>query len=162
MEAKDHATTFTVGSRGTAVGKNLMRTGLDANSVGSIKENWSTGSQRTLEFDGATTLMNFGIGSDIFPQPEVSFEFLFNSFGTTATTGTSPGLIGFTYGARVFLRDDSIGFGLDDGTSAGLNYSSDGKNYRTNSGWIHVICTNDRVTSKVYTNGVKVLEFAEP
>ena len=145
VEQKLHATQFTPTSRDNTTSLiDLKRTKeIDLSNV-------SFDNTAHPVFDGTNDTIGFGIGSDVFPLRQFSVEMWFKSFGIKETSGTSPGLFGFTYGFRCFLTG-TLNFGLHDGTS--LTYTTVNKDYRDNI-YHHIVCQNDGSTSYVYIDGM--------
>jgi hypothetical protein len=102
-------------------------------------------------FDGVNDTISFGTGDTFFPLNSFTISIMFKSDGTTPTTGTVPGLFGFTYGIRAIIIDGGIWFGVfrTDG-NAYINDST--KNY-FDSEWHHLIATCDGSTIKLYVDG---------
>jgi len=113
---------------------------------------FSSANNGVFTFDGVNSVINFGIGETIFPLPEFSIEIWFSSDGTTPTTGTSPGLLGFTYGIRLFVGSNSLSYGVDNGTSLSLVSSPSTYNFYDSS-WHHVVMQASPVTRYLYIDG---------
>lgn len=107
-------------------------------------------------FNGSTSRIVLGTGVDLFPLPNFSISTWFKSAGTTATTGTSPGLCGFTYGIRLFVYDDRVQFGLDNGTSFTYLTSPTTYNFYTDNQWHHVVATATGSERNLYIDGEHV------
>jgi hypothetical protein len=105
----------------------------------------------TFTFDGTNDVLNFGNGNTFFPLYNFSLEIWFSSDGTTATTGTVPGLFGLTYGMRLFVRNTRLDYGLDNGGSFGYIYYSTDNFY--DSKWHQVVAQANATNRYLYLDG---------
>lgn len=64
---------------------------------------YSANNGGVFNFDGVNDLINFGTGNTFFPLASFTIDLWFQSKGTVTTTGTVPGLFGFTYGVRSYF-----------------------------------------------------------
>ena len=80
-------------------------------------------------------------------------ELWFKSNGTTPTTGTTPGLLGITYGIRLLVNSSSLSFGLDNGTT--FTYATTPSSYTFyNSSWHQVVIQANSTTRNIYVDGL--------
>jgi hypothetical protein len=108
-----------------------------------------------FNFDGVDETISFGTGNTFFPLPSFSIELTFQSKGTVPTTGTSPGVFGFTYGIGLRAGTTGLTYYVSSGSSAG-GYSlttNDSINYRDGGRWYTVVCQTDATSSRIYVNG---------
>jgi hypothetical protein len=108
-----------------------------------------------FDFDGINEVITYGNGNTFFPLPSFSIELTFQSKGTVPTTGTSPGLFGFTYGIRLSAGTSVMTYSISSGSIAGgysLN-TNDNVNYRDGGRWYTVVCQTDATSSRIYVNG---------
>ncbi|MBC7869150.1 LamG domain-containing protein [Candidatus Saccharibacteria bacterium] len=103
-------------------------------------------------FDGVNDTINLGTGNTFFPLPNFSMELWFKSDGTTPTTGVSPGLLGITYGVRLFVYTSTLSFGLDTGTA--VTYLDTPSTYSFyNSSWHQVVIQATPTKREIYVDG---------
>jgi hypothetical protein len=107
----------------------------------------------SIVFDGVNDVVNLGTGNTVFPLPQISYEFFFKSLGTVATTGTSPGLIGLTYGVRLFVNSTNLNAIFDDNISTFQSLTTSGTNNYQDGKWYQVVVTHDGVNFRIYVNG---------
>lgn len=74
---------------------------------------WASTDNGRFELNGVNSTINMGTGNTFFPLYDFTIEIWFRSTGTTATTGTNPGLLGGTYGMRTFVYANYINVGLN-------------------------------------------------
>lgn len=118
---------------------------------------WANGKiGRCAEFNGQNSLIIFGLGQDIFPLPIFSFAIWFKSFGTTATSGTSPALWGFTYGCRLLVYSNRLRFGLDNGSTFIYLDSPSTYDFYNDNEWHHVAACADAGNMYLYIDGLLV------
>jgi len=106
-------------------------------------------------FDGVNDITNFGTGNTFFPLNSFTIDLWFQSKGTVPTTGTSPGLFGFTFGIRLQVGTTSLSYQISSGSIAGAYplSTNDSINYRDNGNWYNVTCQTDATSSQIYVNG---------
>lgn len=107
-----------------------------------------------FNFDGVNDIINFGTGNTFFPLTNLTIDLWFQSKGTVPTTGTTPGLFGFTYGIRAnFTSTNNIQFGLSSGSSSqNLSYTHT-SNFRDDSSWNNMVFQATPTNSYIYLNG---------
>jgi hypothetical protein len=137
------------GSGSTAF--NLVKNSINGTLSGGVGYNSSN--KGVFSFDGVNDVIVFGTGETVFPLTQISYEFVFRSFGTVPTTGTAPSLIGLTYGVRLFVNTTSLSANFDDGV-AFPGISTSGSNNYQNGNWYHVTVTHDGLNLRIYVNGV--------
>lgn len=108
---------------------------------------------KAFVFDGVNDVIDFGTGNTVFPLYQISHEFIFRSFGTVPTTGTSPSLCGITYGIRLQVGTTALTASFDDGVTFPALSTSGTNNYQDGN-WYHVAVTHDGLNFKIYVNGV--------
>ena len=108
----------------------------------------------SIAFDGVNDIINFGTGNTFFPLTNLTIDLWFQSKGTVPTTGTTPGLFGFTYGIRAnFTSTNNIQFGLSSGSSSqNLSYTHT-SNFRDDSSWNNMVFQATPTNSYIYLNG---------
>ena len=108
-----------------------------------------------ISFDGINETVSYGTGNTFFPLPSFSIELTFQSKGTVPTTGTSPGLFGFTFGIRLQVGTTSLSYQISSGSTAGAYplSTNDNINYRDGGRWYTVVCQTDATSSQIYVNG---------
>jgi len=108
----------------------------------------------SYELDGVTGRINLLSSTNFFPAEEFTIETWFRSDGITATSGTSPGLFGATYGVRARLSANSIVFGLYLINKATSVYLFTDEIYDFyNSKWNQAVFTASPFEMKIYVNG---------
>lgn len=120
---------------------------------------WTTGKLGQCgSFNGTNSTVNIGIGSDLFTpiRPEFSISTWFKSYGTTATTGTSPAICGLTYGVSLRVDATSIILWLDNGSSFTYLRSPYSYDFYNDDKWHHVVATATPTQRKLYIDGVLV------
>lgn len=116
------------------------------------------GGSKVFSFDGVNDTINFGIGSDIFPLSQITFEIAYRGLGTTPTTGILPSLFGFTYGIRCSISSANLRSVFDNGSGGSLLST----NLETNDEQWHVTTiTNNRTTGTIFLDGVQVAQGAQ-
>ena len=128
--------------------KDLSGNDKNANAIGAIFNS----TDKSVYFDGVNDTLTFGTGNTYFPLPQFTISLWFRSFGTTETTGTAPGLFGFTYGIRSIVRNSYIQFGVDNGTSLTL-INSVGSIPFYEGNWYNVAFYHSGVEKGIYING---------
>lgn len=102
-----------------------------------------------LNFDGINSTVNFGTGDTFFPLYSFTTDTWFQSKGTVPTTGTQPGLFGFTYGIRLAVNSTNLTFYVNSTLS-----TNDSTNYRDNQKWYNVVCQSTPTNMYIYVNGI--------
>jgi len=131
---------------------------LSGNSKNGTTSGATYGSQNggVFNFDGVNDTISFGTGNTFFPLTNFTIDLWTQSKGTVPTTGTTPGLFGFTYGIRVlFTSANNIQFGVSSGSSAGnqpLNYAHN-NNIRDDGSWNNIVFQATPTNSYIYLNG---------
>jgi len=131
---------------------------LSGNSKNGTTSGATYGSQNggVFNFDGVNDTISFGTGNTFFPLTNFTIDLWFQSKGTVPTTGTTPGLFGFTFGIRaIFTSANNIQFGASSGSSAGnqpLNYTHT-SNFRDDGSWNNIIFQATPTNSYIYLNG---------
>jgi hypothetical protein len=131
---------------------------LSGNSKNGTTSGATYGSQNggVFNFDGVNDTISVGTGNTFFPLTNFTIDLWFQSKGTVPTTGTTPGLFGFTYGIRAYFNSsNSIRFGASSGSSAGaqlLNYTHT-SNIRDDGSWNNVVFQATPTNSYIYLNG---------
>jgi hypothetical protein len=107
-----------------------------------------------FNFDGVNDSISFGTGNTFFPLTNITIDLWFQSKGTVPTTGTVPGLFGFTYGIRAnFASANNIQFGLSSGSSiTNLSYTHT-SNFRDDGSWNNMVFQGTPTNSYIYLNG---------
>jgi hypothetical protein len=107
-----------------------------------------------FNFDGVNDTISFGTGNTFFPLTNFTIDLWFQSKGTVPTTGTTPGLFGFTYGIRAqFTSANNILFGASSGsTIQDLTYTHN-TNIRDNGSWNNIVFQATPTNSYIYLNG---------
>lgn len=106
-----------------------------------------------INFDGVNDTVTFGTGNTFFPLSSFTIDVTFQSKGTVPTTGTSPGLFGFTYGIRLNLGTTNMTFIITSGSTGFSLSTNDGINYRDNGNWYNLVCQATPTNSYIYVNG---------
>jgi len=106
----------------------------------------------SVVFDGVNDIINFGTGNTFLPLPQFTIDIWFKSLGTVPTTGTQPGLFGFTYGIRANLYPSSLFFGADNGTD--LNGVSVIGTFISDNKWYNATFYHTGTNMGIYINGV--------
>jgi len=107
----------------------------------------------SISFDGVNDTVYLGTGNTFFPIPNFSMELWFKSNGTTPVTGTSPGLLGITYGVRIFVNSSSLVFSLDDGAAFSA-VTTVGPYSFYDSSWHQVVIQANSTTRNIYVDGL--------
>ena len=118
---------------------------------------WTAGKIKNCgSFNGTNSTINFGTGVNFFPLPELSISIWFKSYGTTPTTGTAPGILGFTYGIRLLVYADYINFGVDNGTTGTYISSPTTYDFYNDDKWHHIVATISPTQKNLYVDGEHV------
>ena len=105
-------------------------------------------------FDGVNDVISFGTGDTFFPLNSFTIDLWFQSKGTVPTTGTTPGLFGFTYGIRSFPTTTNLNFTVYSASVAYTLTTNDNVNYRDNGNWYNAVYQASSTNSYIYINGV--------
>ena len=125
------------------------------NKTGSLSGvTFGSANNGVFNFDGVNDIINFGTGNTFFPLTNLTIDLWFQSKGTVPTTGTTPGLFGFTYGIRAsFASTNNIQFGLSSGSSnQNLSYTHT-SNFRDDGSWNNIVFQGTPTNSYIYLNG---------
>jgi hypothetical protein len=106
----------------------------------------------SIIFDGVNETINFGTGNTFFPLPQFTIDVWFKSLGTVPTTGTTPGLFGFTYGIRANVNASNLYFAVDNGTDLGGVTTSG--TFSTDNKWYNATFYHTGTNMGIYINGV--------
>lgn len=107
----------------------------------------------SIVFDGVNDIVNLGTGNTVFPLPQISYEFVFRSLGTVPTTGTSPALLGLTFGVRLLVNSTNLEATFTSGSTL-FSLSTSGTNNYRNGNWYYVAVTHNGTNFNIYVNGV--------
>lgn len=107
-----------------------------------------------IQFDGTNDTTSFGTGNTFFPLPSFTIDLWFQSKGIIPTTGTVPGLFGFTYGIRAYFDlTNRIVFSVSSGSSLqNLTYTHN-TNFRDDGSWNNIVFQATPTNSYIYLNG---------
>lgn len=107
-----------------------------------------------FNFDGVNDTINFGTGNTFFPLSSFTIDLWFQSKGTVPTTGTVPGLFGFTYGIRAYFDlTNRVVFSATSGsTLQNLTYTHT-TNIRDDGSWNNIVFQATPTNSYIYLNG---------
>jgi len=130
---------------------------MSGNSKNGTTSGATYGSQNggVFNFDGVNDTISFGTGNTFFPLTNFTIDLWFQSKGTVPTTGTRPGLFGFTFGIRAYFdSSNSIRFGASSGSANGqeLTYTHN-TNIRDDSSWNNIVFQATPTNSYIYLNG---------
>lgn len=116
---------------------------------------YSSDNNGVWNFDGVNDIINFGTGNTFFPLSSLTIDLWFQSKGTVPTTGTAPGLFGFTYGLRAqFGSANSIQFGASSGSASPQHLAyTHTSNFRDDGLWYNLVCQVTPTNSYIYLNG---------
>ena len=106
----------------------------------------------SVVFDGVNDIINFGTGNTFLPLPQFTIDIWFKSLGTVPTTGTQPGLFGFTYGILANLTPSGLYFAVDNGTDIG-GVSVTGT-FISDNKWYNATFYHTGTNMGIYINGV--------
>ena len=115
---------------------------------------WGSQNGGVVNFNGVSSYVSFGTGNTFFPLTNLTIDLWFQSKGTVATTGTVPGLFGFTYGVRTYFGTaNSISFSVSTGsTSQFLTYTHP-SNFRDDGLWYNIAFQATPTNTYMYLNG---------
>lgn len=109
-----------------------------------------------FNFDGVNDTISFGTGNTFFPLPSFTIDLWFQSKGTVPTTGTQPGLFGFTFGIWTnFTSANSIRFEASSGSAVfntPVTYTHT-SNFRDDGQWYNINFQVTPTSSSIYLNG---------
>ena len=121
-------------------------------SLVNLASNSDSSNGGILTFDGTNETVNFGTGNTFFPMNEFTMSMWFRCDGTTPTTGTQPGLFGWTYGIQLMILSTYLRLGLDNGTT--FTYTSSPTTYSFyNSSWNEVVVQANSSNQFMHING---------
>jgi hypothetical protein len=106
----------------------------------------------TIIFDGTNDYILLGTGNTFFPLPQFTIDIWFKSLGTVPTTGTVPGLFGFTFGIRADIYPSSLFFSVDNGIDLG-GVSISGT-FISDNKWYNATFYHTGTNMGIYINGV--------
>jgi len=106
----------------------------------------------SIVFDGVNETINLGTGNTFLPLPQFTIDIWFKSLGTVLTTGTIPGLFGFTYGIRCILNATSMTFAVDNGVN--INGISTSGTFISDNKWYNATFYHTGTNMGIYINGI--------
>ena len=108
----------------------------------------------SVVFDGVNDTINFGTGNTFFPLTSFTIDLWTQSKGTVPTTGTTPGLFGFTYGIRAYFDlTNRVVLSISSGSSLqNLTYTHT-TNIRDDGSWNNIVFQATPTNSYIYLNG---------
>lgn len=130
----------------------ISGSGKNGSLVNMNSSNYSATNGGILTFDGTNETVNFGTGNTFFPMYAFTMDMWFRCDGTTPTTGTDPGLFGWTYGLSLRVRSTSLMAYIDNGTSATYLYSPSTYSF-FDSSWHNVSVQANSTTMWLYIDG---------
>ena len=113
---------------------------------------FSSANGGSIVFDGVNDTINLGTGNTFLPLPQFTIDIWFKSSGTVETTGTFPGLFGFTYGIRCVLNATSMTFSVDNGID--INGISTSGTFRSDNKWYNATFYHTGTNMGIYINGI--------
>ena len=129
---------------------------LSGNSKNGTTSGATYGSQNggVFNFDGVNDTISFGTGNTFFPLTNFTIDLWTQSKGTVPTTGTTPGLFGFTFGIRAYFDlTNRIVLSISSGSSLqNLTYTH-GTNIRDDGSWNNIVFQATPTNSYIYLNG---------
>ena len=129
---------------------------LSGNSKNGTTSGATYGSQNggVFNFDGVNDTISFGTGNTFFPLTSFTIDLWTQSKGTVPTTGTTPGLFGFTYGIRAYFDlTNRVVFSATSGsTLQNLTYTHT-TNIRDDGSWNNIVFQATPTNSYIYLNG---------
>lgn len=129
---------------------------LSGNSKNGTTSGATYGSQNggVFNFDGINDTISFGTGNTFFPLTSFTIDLWFQSKGTVPTTGTTPGLFGFTYGIRAYFDlTNRVVLSISSGSSSqNLTYTHT-TNIRDDGSWNNIVFQATPTNSYIYLNG---------
>lgn len=129
---------------------------LSGNSKNGTTSGATYGSQNggVFNFDGVNDIISFGTGNTFFPLTSFTIDLWAQSKGTVPTTGTTPGLFGFTYGIRAYFDlTNRVVFSATSGsTLQNLTYTHT-TNIRDDGFWNNIVFQATPTNSYIYLNG---------
>jgi hypothetical protein len=114
---------------------------------------FNTNNLGTFSLDGVNDVINFGIGNTFFPLPQFTIDIWFRSFGTVPTTGTQPGLFGFTFGIRCLLNATNLAFSVDNGVDLNTISTLGSIPFRGGE-WFNTTFYHTGTELGIYVNGI--------
>ena len=147
----DAANTASYSGSGTIV-NDLSGNGKNGSLINMDSSNYSTLNGGFFTFNGVDERIRFGTGNDFFPLYDFTMDMWFRCDGTTPTTGTFPGLFGWTYGMQLIVYSNFLRMGLDEISS--FRYLSSPTTYSFyNSSWHNVTVLANANTLSMYIDG---------
>ena len=129
---------------------------LSGNSKNGTTSGATYGSQNggVFNFDGINDTISFGTGNTFFPLTSFTIDLWTQSKGTVPTTGTTPGLFGFTYGIRAYFDlTNRVVLSISSGSSSqNLTYTHN-TNIRDDGSWNNIVFQATPTNSYIYLNG---------
>jgi len=129
---------------------------LSGNSKNGTTSGATYGSQNggVFNFDGVNDTISFGTGNTFFPLTNFTIDLWTQSKGTVPTTGTTPGLFGFTFGIRAYFDlTNRVVLSISSGSSLqNLTYTH-GNNIRDDGSWNNIVFQSTPTNSYIYLNG---------
>ena len=107
-----------------------------------------------FNFDGINDTISFGTGNTFFPLTSFTIDLWTQSKGTVPTTGTTPGVFGFTYGIRAYFDlTNRVVLSISSGSSSqNLTYTHN-TNIRDDGSWNNIVFQATPTNSYIYLNG---------
>jgi hypothetical protein len=137
-------------------GSNTTWNDLSGNSKNGTTSGATYGSQNggVFNFDGINDTISFGTGNTFFPLTSFTIDLWTQSKGTVPTTGTTPGLFGFTYGIRAYFDlTNRVVLSISSGSSSqNLTYTHN-TNIRDDGSWNNIVFQATPTNSYIYLNG---------
>lgn len=129
---------------------------LSGNNKNGTTSGATYGSQNggVFNFDGVNDTISFGTGNTFFALTNFTIDLWFQSKGAVPTTGTVPGLFGFTYGIRAYFDlTNRVVFSATSGsTLQNLTYTHT-TNIRDDGSWNNIVFQATPTNSYIYLNG---------
>lgn len=115
---------------------------------------WGSQNGGVVNFNGVSSYVSFGTGNTFFPLYNFTIDLWFQSKGTVATTGTVPGLFGFTYGVRAYFDTaNRLGFAASSGSTMPFLTYTHTSNFRDDGLWYNIAFQATPTNTYIYLNG---------